>query len=90
MEIFCTVLGKDFKLKNPFGEELPPKGYDPGVDTYQAPPNDVSGVKVIVDPKSDRLQLLEPFDAWDGRDLTDLTILIKVSYIIFPKRLQLR
>ena len=36
---------------------------------------------VVVDPKSNRLQLLSPFDAWDGKDLTDMVILIKVDLI---------
>lgn len=40
---------------------------------------DGSAVKVDVDPKSNRLQLLDPFDLWNGKDLTDLTVLIKVK-----------
>lgn len=71
--------GKEFKLSNPFGAELPPRGFDPGQDTYQAPPADGNTLKVHVDPKSERLQLLEPFDVWDGKDLTDMRILIKVK-----------
>ncbi|CAH1721076.1 unnamed protein product [Aphis gossypii] len=71
--------GKEFKLSNPFGDELPAKGFDPGQDTYQAPPADGSAVSAVVDPKSNRLQLLEPFKPWDGKDLVDLTILIKVK-----------
>ncbi|XP_024081269.1 probable aconitate hydratase, mitochondrial isoform X2 [Cimex lectularius] len=71
--------GKEFKLSDPFGPELPAKGFDPGVDTYQAPPSDGSTVTVSVDPKSNRLQLLEPFDKWDGQDLENMTILIKVK-----------
>ncbi|XP_026473145.1 probable aconitate hydratase, mitochondrial [Ctenocephalides felis] len=71
--------GKEFKLDSPFGDELPSKGFDAGQDTYEQPPADGSSVKVNVDPKSDRLQLLEPFDKWDGKDLTDMTILIKVK-----------
>uniref|UniRef100_A0A8D9EHR4 Aconitate hydratase, mitochondrial n=1 Tax=Cacopsylla melanoneura TaxID=428564 RepID=A0A8D9EHR4_9HEMI len=71
--------GKPFKLSNPFGDELPARGFDPGVDTYQAPPSDGTSLKVDVDPKSNRLQLLEPFDVWTGKDLEDLTILIKVK-----------
>jgi aconitate hydratase len=50
--------GSKFKLDAPTGECLPAKGYDPGVDTYQAPTK--SG-DVLVDPKSQRLQVLEPF-----------------------------
>uniref|UniRef100_A0A6P7GS70 Probable aconitate hydratase, mitochondrial n=1 Tax=Diabrotica virgifera virgifera TaxID=50390 RepID=A0A6P7GS70_DIAVI len=71
--------GKSFKLTAPFGDELPSKGFDPGQDTYAAPVADGSNVKVDVDVKSQRLQLLEPFDKWDGKDLDDMTILIKVK-----------
>lgn len=71
--------GKEFLLDSPYGDELPSKGFDPGEDTYTAPPADGSSLKVDVDSKSQRLQLLEPFDVWDGKDLTDLTILIKVK-----------
>lgn len=71
--------GKKFKLDAPFGDELPQKGFDPGMDTYEAPPSDGSKVRVDVDPKSQRLQLLHPFDTWNGKDLTDMTVLIKVK-----------
>lgn len=71
--------GKKFKLSAPFGDELPNKGFDPGQDTYVAPVKDGSKLSVDVDPKSQRLQLLEPFDKWDQKDLEDLTILIKVK-----------
>nr|CAD7446479.1 unnamed protein product [Timema bartmani] len=70
---------KEFLLDNPFGDELPAQGFDPGEDTYDAPPADGSKVSVVVDSNSQRLQLLKPFDPWDGKDLTDLTILIKVK-----------
>lgn len=55
---------------------MPTRGYDPGQDTYQAP---TGKGEVDVNPSSDRLQLLKPFDAWDGRDLEDMVILIKVK-----------
>jgi aconitate hydratase len=71
--------GKKFKLKAPTGLGLPTNGYDPGQDTYQHPPADRSTVNVAVSPTSDRLQLLEPFDAWNGKDATDLPILIKTQ-----------
>ncbi|KAF8331848.1 aconitate hydratase [Cantharellus anzutake] len=71
--------GKPFKFSDPSGHELPPRGYDPGKDTYQKPPHDRASVSVAVDPKSDRLQLLEPFKPWDGQQPTDLPILIKVK-----------
>ena len=61
------------------GDELPSRGFDAGEETYDAPPSDGTKVRVDVDPKSQRLQLLEPFDKWDGKDLTDMTVLIKVK-----------
>jgi len=70
--------GKEFKFSDPAGFELPSKGYDAGENTYQAPPEDRSSVQVAVDPKSDRLQLLEPFKAWNGQDIVDAPVLIKV------------
>ncbi|ANB13173.1 aconitate hydratase ACO1 [Sugiyamaella lignohabitans] len=69
--------GNEFKLKAPYGDSLPTKGYDAGKDTYQAPPADRSKVVVAVSPTSDRLQLLQPFKPWDGKDGKDLPILIK-------------
>ncbi|KAI9878455.1 MAG: aconitate hydratase [Pleopsidium flavum] len=71
--------GKDFMLSQPTGDGLPANGYDPGRDTYQAPPADRQSVSVAVSPSSDRLQILEPFDAWDGKDATDIPILIKAK-----------
>ena|ERR1700761_8023652 len=71
--------GKEFKFVDPSGNELPPRGYDPGEDTFQPPPEDRSAVEVIVNPKSDRLQLLKPFEKWNGKDLKGLPILIKVK-----------
>ncbi|XP_066585008.1 aconitate hydratase, mitochondrial-like [Prorops nasuta] len=71
--------GKEFALDDPFADELPARGFDAGEETYDSPPKDGSSVKVDVDPKSQRLQLLAPFDKWDGKDLTDLTVLIKVK-----------
>ena len=74
--------GKKFKLSAPFGDELPQRGFDPGEDTYQGPPADGSKVNVDVSPSSDRLQLLTPFTKWDGNDLEDLTVLIKVIALL--------
>jgi len=71
--------GKEFKLAAPHGDELPARGFDPGQDTYQHPPADGGALTVGVDPQSNRLQLLQPFAAWDGGDLEDMTILIKVK-----------
>jgi aconitate hydratase len=71
--------GKEFMLSPPTGASLPERGYDPGQDTYQAPPKDRASVSVQVSPSSDRLQILSPFKAWDGKDATDCQILIKAQ-----------
>jgi aconitase A len=71
--------GKKFKLASPYGDELPQKGFDAGEDTYQAPAKDGSKVVVNVDEKSQRLQLLAPFAAWNGKDIENAAILIKVK-----------
>lgn len=71
--------GKKFKLEAPSADELPTKDFDPGQDTYQYPPSDTKGIEVNVDPKSQRLQLLEPFDRWSKKDLVDMRVLIKVK-----------
>ena len=70
--------GNEFMLTPPEQTNgLPLLGYDPGEDTYQAPPEDRSTVQVQVSPTSDRLQVLSPFKPWDGKDATNLPILIK-------------
>lgn len=73
--------GKKFKFESPTGDELPAKGFDPGQDTYQAPPPSGEKVSVKVASDSKRLQLLTPFSKWDGKDLVDMPILIKVHRI---------
>lgn len=71
--------GKAVKLDEPKGLELPTKGFAVEDAGYQAPAADGSKVQVIVDPKSDRLQLLAPFPAWEGTDLKGLKLLIKAK-----------
>ena len=71
--------GEQVKLAVPVGEELPALGFTPGESGFIAPPADRSGVEVVVSPTSDRLQLLQPFAAWDGNDYTDLPVLVKAS-----------
>ncbi|TCJ12033.1 aconitate hydratase [Flaviaesturariibacter flavus] len=71
--------GEQVMLDEPKGFELPPTGFkveDPG---YQAPAADGTGVQVKVAGDSTRLQLLEPFPAWEGTDLKGLKLLIKVK-----------
>jgi aconitate hydratase len=69
--------GVDVMLDEPKGIELPVKGFDVEDAGYLAPAEDGSKVNVLVDPKSDRLQLLEPFSPWEGTDLKGLKLLIK-------------
>ena len=71
--------GESVKLSTPEGLELPPSGFDPGVDTFLPPPDDGSEVDVQVSPDSTRLQLLTPFSEWDGNDYTNLPILVKAT-----------
>ena len=67
------------KLTEPVGIELPPRGFAVEDAGFQAPAANGSGVEVIVDPASDRLELLEPFKAWEGTDLLGLRLLIKAK-----------
>ena len=79
LQILLNDRGEWVKLDAPSGYELPPRGFavdDPG---FQAPAADGSGVNVIVSPDSKRLQILEPFAAWEGDDLLGLKLLIKVK-----------
>ena len=71
--------GESVMLDEPTGIELPQKGFDVEDAGYQAPAADGSGVQVNVSPDSKRLQLLEPFSAWEGTDLTGLKLLIKAK-----------
>ena len=69
--------GREIMLSPPEGDQLPARGYDPGEETYQAPAG--SNTEVVVDPASQRLQLLAPFATWDGQDLSDALVLIKAK-----------
>ena len=69
--------GEQVRLEVPVGEELPAKGFTPGESGFISPPEEGTGVDVRVSPTSDRLQLLEPFPAWDGQDFVGLPILMK-------------
>ncbi|HVZ96204.1 MAG TPA: aconitate hydratase [Chitinophagaceae bacterium] len=71
--------GEKIKLEEPKGIELPIKGFAVDDAGYQAPAEDGSNVEVIVSPTSDRLQILEPFPAWEGINLTGLKLLIKAK-----------
>ena len=71
--------GEQVKLDPPSGDELPAKGFDVEDPGYQAPAADGSSVQVKVSPTSNRLQLLDPFAAWEGTDLKGLRLLIKAK-----------
>src|SRR5690554_1843933 len=69
--------GEQIKFDPPTGVELPERGFDVEDNGYQEPAKDGSGIEVVVDPKSDRLQLLTPFAPWDGKNITGMKLLIK-------------
>jgi aconitate hydratase len=71
--------GVEVMLDEPYGIELPEKGFAVEDAGYIAPAEDGSAVQVLVDPNSKRLQLLEPFKAWEGTDLKGLKLLIKAK-----------
>ncbi len=77
---YDTIPGKNgepVKLEPPTGFELPVKGFDVKDPGYQSPANDGSTIQISVDPNSNRLQLLEPFPSWDGKNITGARLLIK-------------
>ncbi len=71
--------GEQVMLDAPTGDELPTKGFAVEDAGFQAPAEDGSKVVVAVDPTSKRLQLLDPFTAWEGTDLKSLRLLIKAK-----------
>ncbi|KAF5065103.1 Aconitate hydratase A [anaerobic digester metagenome] len=71
--------GEWVSLDMPEGLELPPDGFEVKDAGYVAPSEDGSGVTVAVKPESNRLQLLQPFPAWDGNDMKGLRLLIKAK-----------
>ncbi|MEY4904179.1 MAG: hypothetical protein RLZZ292_1994 [Bacteroidota bacterium] len=71
--------GELVMLDEPTGNELPPRGFAVEDAGYQAPAEEGSGIKISVATDSKRLQLLAPFEAWEGTDLKGLNLLIKVK-----------
>jgi len=71
--------GEKVKLDPPTGEELPPKGFDKGESGFIPPAKDGANIDVIVKPDSERLQLLKPFEPWNGKDFEDLPVLLKAK-----------
>jgi len=71
--------GEKVKLDAPTGFKLPPKGFDVKDLGFQPPIENSSNIKIVINPKSDRLQLLSPFEKYNNKDLKKLTLLIKAK-----------
>ncbi len=71
--------GKQFKFEPPQGEELPAKGFAKADEGFVAPAANGDGLTVDIPPTSERLQLLQPFPRWDGKDFEKLPLLIKTK-----------
>ncbi|MGQ9818446.1 MAG: aconitate hydratase [Candidatus Kapaibacteriales bacterium] len=71
--------GEEVSFDDPNGYELPPRGYDVKDLGYEPPAEDGSDIEIKINPNSERLQLLKPFEEWDGNDFMGLRLLIKVK-----------
>ena len=78
-DFLMNEAGIEMKLDPPVGTELPLRGFAVEDAGYQSPAEDGSSVEVKVSPTSDRLQLLDPFAAWEGTDVLGLKLLIKAK-----------
>jgi aconitate hydratase len=74
-----TPNGKTIRLQPPTAPELPANGFAAGKAGYVEPPEDGSDIEIVVAPESERLQILEPFSPWDGKDLERLAVLLKAK-----------
>ena len=72
--------GSQFKLEPPKpAPEVPEQDFAKGESSYEAPPDDGSAIELTIDPDSKRLQLLKPWEPWDGEDFIDMPVLIKAK-----------
>jgi len=79
-DLLTDADGKPFKLTPPrVAPEVPSKGFDRGQVLYREPPRDGSAIELSVDPNSERLQLMEPWPAWDGKDFEGMPVLLKAK-----------
>ena len=78
-DYLTNELGEQVKLMPPEGYELPPDGFDVEDEGFQPPNENSKDIEIVVNPKSDRLQLLKPFEKWDKQDLKNLKLLIKAK-----------
>ncbi len=74
-----TADGKELKFEPPQGDELPVKGFAKGEEGLVLPADNGDGLTVEIPPTSERLQLLQPFSRWDGKDYEKLPLLIKTK-----------
>ncbi len=78
-DTLTSETGEVVKLNPPHGDELPQNGFTSGESGYEAPAESGEGIQVVIAKDSERLQALEPFLPWDGRDFTGLKILCKAQ-----------
>ncbi len=71
--------GEKIKLDPPTGDELPKDGFVKDNNGFLAPPENSENIKVVIPDNSTRLQFLEKFEPWDGKDFIDLPILLKAK-----------
>jgi aconitate hydratase len=71
--------GRPFRFTAPEGDELPPRGFAKGEEGFEAPADNGEGLAVVINPGSERLQLLQPFPRWDGKDFVELPIVVKTK-----------
>lgn len=76
-DVLVNDKGEEVKLTEPKGTELPDAGFAVEDNGYQAPAEDGSAIEISVDPNSNRLQLLTPFEPWDGNNIVGAKLLIK-------------
>jgi aconitate hydratase len=71
--------GRPFRFTAPEGDELPARGFAKGEEGFEAPAASAEALEVVIPPGSERLQLLAPFPRWDGKDVTELPIVVKTK-----------
>jgi len=72
-----TADGREVKLKEPEGTDFPPKGFEVKDNGYVAPTG--KDAEMVINPGSNRLQVLKPFAAWDGKELIEMPLLLKAE-----------
>jgi len=78
-DTLINIRGEKVKLNEPTGIDLPPSGFGPATGGFQEPSLEKSSINIKIDPSSDRLQTLAPFEPWDGKDFIGLPLLIKAK-----------